>query len=105
MHSSGSMIRIRSNSWMQSTGQTSTEFFFRSIFGVVNLSLGFLGLTVFFECTVHVNGPDLERALAKCGQWQRQHGGKGEREQFLHKTIGLIVLRGVRPPWLSSVQN
>src|SRR5262245_22957047 len=25
MHSSGSMIRIRSNSWMQSTGQTSTH--------------------------------------------------------------------------------
>src|SRR5262245_54537562 len=25
MHSSGSMIRIRSNSWMQSTGQTSTQ--------------------------------------------------------------------------------
>src|SRR5215208_3170041 len=25
MHSSGSMMRIRSNSWMQSTGQTSTQ--------------------------------------------------------------------------------
>ena len=25
MHSSGSMISIRSNSWMQSTGQTSTQ--------------------------------------------------------------------------------
>src|SRR5512135_2654962 len=25
MHSSGSMTRIRSNSWMQSTGQTSTQ--------------------------------------------------------------------------------
>src|SRR4029079_7861374 len=25
MHSSGSMIKIRSNSWMQSTGQTSTQ--------------------------------------------------------------------------------
>src|SRR5918996_5133108 len=25
MHSSGSMMRIRSNSWMQSTGQTSTH--------------------------------------------------------------------------------
>ena len=75
------------------------EFFFRRILGVVNLLLGFLGLAVLFEGTVHVNGPNLERALAKRSQRQRQHGSEGKREQFLHKTMGLVVLRGVRPPW------
>ena len=81
------------------------EFFFRRIFGVVHLFLGFLGLAVFFEGTVHVNGPDLDCALGKCSQRQRQHRSEGEREQFLHKTIDLLVLRGVRPPLLVCVQN
>ena len=50
MHSSGSMIRSRSNGWMQSTGQTSTHE--RSLMSMQGSAM------------MYVTGPSLEAAAA-----------------------------------------